>query len=193
MTTKKIITHSEMLIAQRFKALRIDSGMQAASVARALDMPSSTLRSIEAGKHLPNLIVCGILCAFYDAPVDFILTGTGLNRKLKMPRGAEIMLREIMTPLDLQTPKPTGKSGFLTLKVAQLPQVEPDLKRMMLRSQPKEILAAAQSIEQAAPRDSKPRAFFKIPEAKPTKKPLTKAKKSAKVKPDLKRAGLLDL
>lgn len=201
--TRRPISHSRALIAQRFRALRIAAGLTPAAVYTSLDIPRTTLQSIESGAHLPNVIVCGILCAFYDAPVDFILTGTGLNRRLELPRGAAIMLKEIMTPLDLQEPKPGGKAGFLTLKVAALPPAEFDLKRVLLRKPASEVAQAKQAIKHATPvqravEHARVGGFLKIKIEESKKlldkpKPISKATRSKRAKANLKNSGLLDI
>lgn len=173
------VSKSRELIASRFRILRIAAGLRPVDVYQALELPKSTFNSIESGQHLPNVIICGILCAFYDAPVDFILTGTGLNRELRLPRNAEIMLKQIMTPMDLQEQNTSrGKSGFLTLRVASLPPAKFDLSRMILRSPAADVKKAVSDIRKAAPepmmqREIKGAGFLTL---KPTPKPKSRAK-----------------
>lgn len=86
---------SRKMIALRFKVLRLETGLTAATVAKELDIPRSTLTSIEHGRHLPNLIITRLLMANYNAPIDFLFTGRGLDRVL--PEQLEDMIRETKT------------------------------------------------------------------------------------------------
>ncbi len=115
--TKNRVTQTKTIIGQRFRALRIDSKLSQSEAARAMDIPRSTLTSIESGRSLPSLILAGRIAAFYQAPVDFILTGKGLDRQLQMPREAANLLKELMKPIDLVVEQRGSKTGFLTLKV----------------------------------------------------------------------------
>jgi hypothetical protein len=82
------------------------------------------------------------------------------------------MLKEIMTPIDLHEPRPKGQAGFLTLKVASLPPVEFDLKRILLRSPATEVKTAIKEIKQATPvEESWPikAVILKLPKKRPSR------------------------
>lgn len=133
--TKNRVTQTKTIIGQRFRALRIDSKLSQSEAARAMDIPRSTLTSIESGRSLPSLILAGRIAAFYQAPVDFILTGKGLDRQLQMPREAANLLKELMKPIDLVVEQRGSKTGFLTLKVKDV--VPGSWKQGLVRSAPK--------------------------------------------------------
>lgn len=80
----KPLTHDEMryMIGIRFHALRLDMGLNQTDTAALLDIPRSTLSSIERGKMLPNMILANRIMRVYRAPLDFLFTGKGLDRKL---------------------------------------------------------------------------------------------------------------
>lgn len=141
--TKNRVTQTKTIIGQRFRALRIDSKLSQSEAARAMDIPRSTLTSIESGRSLPSLILAGRIAAFYQAPVDFILTGKGLDRQLQMPREAANLLKELMKPIDLVVEQRGSKTGFLTLKVKDV--VPGSWKKGLVKSraEPERVLSLA--------------------------------------------------
>ena len=75
------------MIGVRYRALRVDLETSQTEMAKLIGIPRSTLSSIERGKMLPNLILANTLCKYYKAPLDFLFSGRGLNRKLNSKWG----------------------------------------------------------------------------------------------------------
>lgn len=82
-----------MMIGLRCKALRADFKLTQRVAAERMGMSPKTLSSIENGKAYPSLKRAGIICAFYDSPIDFLLTGRGLNRTLNTKLGTTVQRR----------------------------------------------------------------------------------------------------
>jgi transcriptional regulator with XRE-family HTH domain len=127
-------TETGLVIGRRVHALRMDSGLGLTESAKAMDLSHQKMSEIEAGKTIPDLVTAGIICAFYDAPVDFLLTGTGLTRQLTLPEFTATVLKSIMTPIDLVAPREASsrtKAGILHLPNLPIPIF--DLQRQMVR------------------------------------------------------------
>ncbi len=58
---------------RKLKALRQASNLTQKEIADRLDIPTSTYRSYENGKRLPNLIILKEIAVFYNVTVDFLI------------------------------------------------------------------------------------------------------------------------
>lgn len=133
MTVKPTLANMRSLIASRFHILRLDSGLSIVDAAKQIGIPERGMRAIEAGDTLPNVLTAGLICAFYDAPVDFILTGTGLTRELTLPKDVSIILEALTTPVDLAVPLNREETQVGLLRIKMLPVAQYDIKRQILR------------------------------------------------------------
>lgn len=82
-----------MMIGLRLKALRQSKKITQRVAAESIGLPASSLSSLERGRTYPSLKRAGLLCAYYDAPIDFLLTGKGLNRTLNTKLGTMVQRR----------------------------------------------------------------------------------------------------
>lgn len=71
----------------RLKALRKEMGLTQRQVSARLEIGRSTVSGIESGKTFGHILKLNQLCKLYDAPIDFLLTGQGLNRTLNTKLG----------------------------------------------------------------------------------------------------------
>lgn len=103
MTKPQTESETRKLIGRRLQALRMDSNLTIPEASRLIEIPDWKINDLERGRTLPNVVIAGILCAFYDAPIDFLLTGKGLTRELSLTEMDAVILKTIITPVVLTT------------------------------------------------------------------------------------------
>lgn len=76
-----------MMLGMRLRALRQEKKLTQKVAAERLELPARTLSSYERGDAFPSLNRAHTICKFYDAPMDFLFDGKGLNRTLNTKLG----------------------------------------------------------------------------------------------------------
>lgn len=105
-------------IGARAKALRLDIEMTQTKAALILDMPRSTLSSIENGRAMPNLVIAYRITQFYNAPLDYLMDGK-IDRILKS-RFKKMTEAALKVPAGLNVVPLTGTMHTITGKDSQL-------------------------------------------------------------------------
>ena len=81
------------MLGLRLKALRLDKKLTRKDVGTSTGISPKTLGSYERGESYPSLNRAHSLCKIFDAPLDFLFDGAGLNRTLNTKLGTMVQRR----------------------------------------------------------------------------------------------------
>ena len=64
---------SKEIIGERLKKIRIERGLNAIEIAKAVNVSKSAISQIESGKNAPDIVTFFELCQLLDCSADWLL------------------------------------------------------------------------------------------------------------------------